>query len=277
MVAMKFKGQSVDFSEPKVMGVVNVTPDSFYDGGKIKDATGLISQVETMLKEGADFIDIGGYSSRPGAFVVSVEEERNRVIPSIELIVKKFPNVLISVDTFRAAIASDAIAAGAAFVNDISAGDDDPEMISTVARLGVPYVAMHKQGYSQTMQKNPSYRDAVSEIFKYLFDKVVELREAGVKEIIIDPGFGFGKNLEHNYSLLKHLEQFKKLGVPVLVGVSRKSMIQKVVGSSAEGALYGTISANTIALLNGADILRVHDVLPAKHAIAIVNQIKTAK
>jgi dihydropteroate synthase len=136
---------------------------------------------------------------------------------------------------------------------------------------------MHKQGYSQTMQKNPSYRDAVSEIFKYLFDKVVELREAGVKEIIIDPGFGFGKNLEHNYSLLKHLEQFKKLGVPVLVGVSRKSMIQKVVGSSAEGALYGTISANTIALLNGADILRVHDVLPAKHAIAIVNQIKTAK
>ncbi len=274
MAVMKFRGKSIDFSTPKVMGVVNVTPDSFYDGGKIKDDRTLLSQAERMLSEGADFLDVGGYSSRPGADFVSVDEERRRAIPAIEAILKKFPETIVSVDTFRAAIASDAIAAGAGMINDISSGDDDPEMFETVARLHVPYIAMHKQGNSKTMQKSPTYRDVVSEIFEYLNGKVLKLRAQGVQDVIIDPGFGFGKTLEHNYTLLKHLARFKEIGAPILVGVSRKSFIQKIVGSTAEGALYGTIAANVIALQNGADILRVHDCLPARHAIAIVSQVR---
>lgn len=271
---MKFKGKSVDFSKPKIMGVMNVTPDSFYDGGKIKDDRALLAQAEKMLLEGADFLDVGGYSSRPGADFVSVEEERRRVIPAIELILKNFPETLISIDTFRAAIASEAIAAGAAFINDISAWDDDPVMFETLVRLKVPYVAMHKQGTPQTMQKNPEYGDAVSEIFDYLSRKLAKLRALGLTDIIIDPGFGFGKTLTHNYSLLESLSRFKKIGAPILVGISRKSMIQKVIGAPAAEALYGSIAAETIAILNGADILRVHDVLPARHAIAIVSQLK---
>lgn len=274
---MKFKGQSIDFSCPKVMGVINVTPDSFYDGGRIKDDRMLLLQVEKMLNEGADFLDVGGYSSRPGASFVSLEDERTRVLPAINLVVKRFPKALISVDTFRAEVASEAVSAGAAFVNDISAGDDDPHMFSTISNLGVPYVAMHKQGHFETMQKNPSYEDVVSEIFDYLSKKISSLRSAGVENVIVDPGFGFGKKLEHNYSLLKHLGTFKKLEAPLLVGISRKSMIQKTVNCSADEALYGTIAANTVAILNGADILRVHDVLPAKHAILVADKVKVAK
>lgn len=274
MPVMKFKGKRVDFSEAKVMGVVNVTPDSFYDGGRIKDDRTLLTQAERMLSEGADFLDVGGYSSRPGAALVSVEEERRRAIPAISSILKRFPETFVSVDTFRAAIASEAIAAGAAFVNDISAGDDDPDMVAAVARLKVPYVAMHKQGTSGTMQKNPRYQNVVEDIFSYLSKKVASLEAAGINDIIIDPGFGFGKTLAHNYALLANLSRFSKIGRPLLVGLSRKSMIQKVVGASASDALFGTVAAQTIALLSGASMLRVHDVRPAKDAIAIVRELK---
>ena len=270
---MKFKDTDIDFATPKIMGIINMTPDSFYDGGKIKDDSTLLAQTERMLGEGADFLDVGGYSSRPGADFVSVEEERRRVIPTIELLVKNFPEAVISIDTFSAAIASEAIAAGSAFINDISSGDDDPQMFETVARLKVPYVAMHKRGSPKTMQAKPTYTDPISEIFEYLSNKLKALHVLGVHDVIIDPGFGFGKTREHNYMLLKQLNRFKALGVPLLVGLSRKSMIQKVVSAPADEALSGTIAANTVALLNGADILRVHDVAAARQAVAIVSEL----
>ncbi len=274
---MKFKDKEVDFSVPKVTGVINVTPDSFYDGGRIKDDRDLLEAAEKMLGEGADFLDVGGCSSRPGATEVSPEEEKQRVVPAIKRVARKFPEAVISVDTFRAEIAAAAISAGAAFVNDISAGDDDPEMFSTVAKLQVPYIAMHRQGKSATMQKNPTYQDVVGEIFSYLRDKVEKLRLLGIENVIIDPGFGFGKTLEHNYVLLKRLGEFKKIGAPVMVGLSRKSMIQRVLDVPADDALNGTTAANLLALLAGADILRVHDVKPAKEMIAIFGQFKKAK
>ncbi|MBU6390497.1 dihydropteroate synthase [Patescibacteria group bacterium] len=274
---MKFKDKEVDFSVPKVTGVINVTPDSFYDGGRIKDDRDLLEAAEKMLGEGADFLDVGGCSSRPGATEVSPEEEKQRVVLAIKRVARKFPEAVISVDTFRAEIAAAAISAGAAFVNDISAGDDDPEMFSTVAKLQVPYIAMHRQGKSATMQKNPTYQDVVGEIFSYLRDKVEKLRSLGIEDVIIDPGFGFGKTLEHNYVLLKRLGELKKIGAPVMVGLSRKSMIQRVLDVPADDALNGTTAANLLALLAGADILRVHDVKPAKEVIAIFGQFKKAK
>jgi dihydropteroate synthase len=266
------KGTLLSLRTPVVMGILNTTPDSFYDGGKFNSIQHALHQTEKMLNDGALIIDIGGYSSRPGAETVDIEEELNRVIPVIEKIHKNFPNAILSIDTFRAKVAKNAIDAGASIVNDISAGDDDPEMIATVGSLGVPYIAMHKQGTPKTMQQNPNYSNVTTEVLDYFIKKIPLYRAAGINDVIIDPGFGFGKNLEHNYSLLKNLAAFKMLDYPILVGVSRKRMINEVLNISAKDALNGTTVINTIALMNGANILRVHDVKEAAEAVKLLQR-----
>jgi dihydropteroate synthase len=266
------KGTLFSLKIPVVMGILNTTPDSFYDGGKFNSIEHALYQTEKMLNNGALIIDIGGYSSRPGAETVDIEEELNRVIPVIEKIHKNFPNAILSIDTFRAKVAKNAIDAGASIVNDISAGDDDPEMIATVVSLGVPYIAMHKQGTPKTMQQNPNYSNVTTEVLDYFIKKIPLYRAAGINDVIIDPGFGFGKNLEHNYSLLKNLAAFKMLDYPILVGVSRKRMINEVLNISAKDALNGTTVINTIALMNGANILRVHDVKEAAEAVKLLQR-----
>ncbi|MES2616595.1 MAG: dihydropteroate synthase [Bacteroidota bacterium] len=260
-------------NEPCVMGILNVTDDSFFDGGRYVAIDQALNRVEQMLKEGVDIIDIGGQSTRPGAIDVGVSEELARTIPVIEAISSRFPDAVLSIDTFRAEVAQKAVEAGVGIVNDVSAGDDDANMISTVSKLKVPYIAMHKQGTPLTMQNNPVYNDVTGDVLQYCAEKKWALKEAGIKDLIIDPGFGFGKTTEQNYRLLSHLEVFHSLNCPILIGVSRKGMIWKVLGSSPEQALPGTIAANTIALLKGVHIIRVHDVKAAKDAIAIVSQL----
>lgn len=254
---------------PKVMGILNTTPDSFFDGGKHNTVDNALLQAEKMLNNGADILDVGGYSSRPGAKDVSVDEELNRTTPIIEALHKEFPHTIISIDTFRAKVAKENIDTGAAIVNDISAGDDDPEMLAYISSASVPYILMHKQGVPKTMQQNPNYENVVNAVFNYLKNKVLHLKREGVKDIVIDPGFGFGKTVEHNYSLLKHLETFTILDVPILAGLSRKSMINKVLNIKAAEALNGTTVLNLLAIQNGANILRVHDVKEAKEAITL--------
>lgn len=270
MSTINCKGKLIDLSSPKVMGILNITPDSFFDGGKYSNQEAIISQVEKMLTDGATFIDIGAYSSRPGAKHISEEEELTRIIPVIQLLVKKFPNIIISIDTFRSTVAEHCIKNGACIINDISAGSLDPEMFSTIAKLQVPYIMMHMQGSPQNMQNNPTYTNITQEVLHYFSTKISELRALGVNDIITDVGFGFGKTINHNYELLKNLPLFKNLEVPMLVGISRKSMLHKPLNISAEEALNATTSANTIALLNGTNILRVHDVKEAIQAIKIV-------
>lgn len=266
-------GRLMDLSVPKVMGILNVTPDSFYDGRKFTTPSDILNQAERMLDEGADFIDVGGYSSRPGAENISKEEEINRVVPIIELIVKKFPTVLISVDTFRAEVARRAIDSGACIINDISGGDLDETMFETVAALRIPYVLMHMKGTPQTMTQLNSYENLLLEIISSLQSKINKLHQLGVKDIIVDPGFGFAKNIEQNFELLKKLDHLQILGKPILAGLSRKSMIWKTLKISPEGALNGTTALNTIALLNGASILRVHDVKEAKEIISLIGHL----
>ena len=268
------KGQLLSLQTPAVMGILNTTPDSFFDGGRFNSIDFALKQTEKMLNEGASIIDIGGYSSRPGADNIELQEELDRVIPLIEKITTTFQDVIISIDTFRAKVALDAVNAGASIINDISAGDDDPDMIATVATLSVPYIAMHKQGNSKTMQLNPKYDDVTTNVLDYFIKKVQLFREAGIKDIIIDPGFGFGKNREHNYSLLKNLAAFKMLDCPILAGMSRKRMINEVLNISSKDALNGTTVVNTIALLNGATVLRVHDVKEAVEAVKIVMNVE---
>lgn len=269
------KGQLIDLSKPKVMGVLNVTPDSFYDGGSYKDENTIISQVETMLNDGATFIDIGGYSSRPGADFVSEAEELQRVVPVVQLILKHFPETLISIDTFRSEVAKQTIEAGAALVNDISAGKLDENMIETVGKLSVPYIMMHMRGTPKTMQSQTNYNDLVKDIISYFGERIAEAHKAKINDIIIDPGFGFAKTLEQNYTLLNHLELLKLTDKPILTGVSRKSMIYKTLNTSAKEALNGTTALNMIALQNGASILRVHDVKEAMECITLFNQLKS--
>lgn len=264
------KGTLLSLETPLVMGILNVTPDSFYDGGKFYSKDSLLPQVEKMLQQGAAIIDIGGYSSRPGASEVSETDELSRVIPAIEQIIKQFPNTIISIDTFRALVAQQAVQSGASLVNDISAGDDDPLMLKTVAKLGVPFIAMHKKGSPQTMQLNPNYQDVTVEVLDYFIKKVKQCTDEGIVDIILDPGFGFGKTIEHNYSLLKNLETFKMLDCPMLVGVSRKGMIKNLLNISSDEALNGTTVLNTIALTKGAHILRVHDAKEAVEAVKLV-------
>ena len=273
-MTINLNGKLMDLSLPKVMGILNVTPDSFYDGGKFSSDKKVLDQVEKMILDGADIIDIGGYSSKPGAKEVKTKEEINRVIPTIELIKNKFSDIILSIDTFRSRVAQKAVQSGASLINDISAGELDSNMFKCVAELKVPYILMHMQGNPQNMQKNPSYKNVINEIVTDLSKKIFLARKAGIIDIIADPGFGFGKTQEHNFELLKNLSLFKNLEVPILVGVSRKSMLYKTLGISAQEALNATTSANTIALLNGASILRVHDVKEAVEAVKIVAEIR---
>jgi dihydropteroate synthase len=263
----------VEFDFPKVMGILNVTPDSFYDGGKLKNDLDILSRVESMISDGATFIDIGGYSSRPGANHISSEEEMSRVIPVIEKLINNFPESLISIDTFRSEIASRAIESGACMVNDISAGNMDSNMYATVAKYQVPYIMMHMKGTPQTMQKNPEYDDIIHDLINYFSNKLNHIRHLGINDVIIDVGFGFGKTIEQNFELLNDLDLFTSLDVPILSGLSRKSMLYNLLDISQNEALNATTSANTIALLKGTDILRVHDVKAAIEAIQIVNAL----
>jgi dihydropteroate synthase len=267
------KGNLIDLNSPKIMGVLNITPDSFYDGGKFKDSTTVITQVEKMLADGATFIDVGAYSSRPGAENVSETEELQRIVPIVDLLVNKFPEIVLSIDTFRAKVAKECIIAGAAMVNDISAGNLDAAMMHIVSQLKVPYVMMHLKGTPQNMQQNTTYDHLLKDILYYFSEKITDAHEKGIIDIIVDPGFGFSKNLAQNYELMQKLELFNITKKPILVGISRKSMIYKVLKSDAKNALNGTTALNTIALLKGANILRVHDVKEALECIKIVQQL----
>lgn len=265
-------GNLIDLSIPKVMGILNLTPDSFYEGSRFQEEKHILDQVEKMLADGATFIDLGGYSSRPGAVAISAEEESARVNPVVELLVKHFPEILISVDTFWAIVAKGAVDAGAVMVNDISAGRLDAAMMQTVANLKVPYIMMHMRGTPQTMKDLTDYGDLVQELLFYFSVKVAEARSLGINDLIIDPGFGFAKNISQNFELLQKLELFKTLELPVLVGLSRKSTIYKTLNTDADQALNGSTVLHTIALLKGASILRVHDVKEAVEAVKLVEK-----
>jgi dihydropteroate synthase len=263
------KGQLIDLSTPKIMGILNVTPNSFYDGGKFTLSENGLSQVGKMLEEGATFIDIGAYSSKPNAEFVSEEEERSRILPVVKSILKQFPDALLSIDTFRSEIAAVCIENGAAIINDISAGNLDEKMMEVVANYNVPYIMMHMRGTPQTMQSLTNYENIIKEIVFYFSEKVNKARSLGINDLIIDPGFGFAKTLEQNYEVLQNLELFKMLDLPLLAGISRKSMVYKPLGVTANEALNGTTVLNTIALSKGANILRVHDVKEAVECVKL--------
>ena len=269
------KGRLLDLNSPKVMGILNVTPDSFYDGGKYKDELEILNQVETMLNDGATIIDVGGYSSRPGAKEIKINEEIGRVVPVVELILNKFPETLISIDTFRSKVAQKSIVAGASIVNDISAGYLDNDMLSTVGKLGVPYIMMHMRGNPKTMQNQTQYEDLVKEVNSYFAERISIAHEHKIIDIIIDPGFGFAKTLEQNFELLNKFELLQIVGKPILAGVSRKSMIYKTLDTSSEKALNGTTALNMLALQKGAKILRVHDVKEAMECVTLFNKLHT--
>jgi len=266
-------GKLIDLATPKVMGILNCTPDSFYDGGKYKSESQFLSQVEKMLSDGATFVDVGAYSSKPNAEFVSEEEELNRLLPVIELVLKSFPDTIISVDTFRSKIAQSAIENGAAIINDISAGNLDEEMLETVAKLQVPYIMMHMKGTPQTMQTLTQYDNICKEMLFYFSERVGKARSFGINDIIIDPGFGFAKSLEQNYEVMQKLELFQMLELPLLVGISRKSMIYKTLETTAENSLNGTTFLNAISLQKGANILRVHDVKEAVESVKLFNKL----
>jgi dihydropteroate synthase len=273
-MTLNINGILLDLSKPKIMGILNITPDSFYDGGVYNSDNKILNQVEKMLLEGADIIDIGGYSSRPGAKELTIKQETDRIIPIIELIVKKFENVIISVDTFRSEIAKKAIKSGASIINDISGGEIDNNMYKVVGELKVPYVIMHMKGIPKNMQNNPKYDDIVNDIVRNLSYKIDLAKKAGILDIIIDPGFGFGKTLEQNFKILENLSFFKQLEQPIMVGVSRKSMIYKLLGISPKDASNGTTCLNSISLNNGANIIRVHDVKEAKEVVNLISFMK---
>lgn len=256
-----------------VMGIINLTPDSFYAQSRMEHEKQLLHACDEMLNDGASIIDIGGYSSRPGAPFVSEKEELDRVIPALSLLIKHFPEIILSVDTFRSTIARQSIAEGAAIINDISAGEDDIDMLSTIASLQVPYIMMHKRGTPQTMQQLTQYENVTLEIIDYFIQRIAIAKDLHIHDIIIDPGFGFAKNLEQNYTLLNQLDLFSILQKPLLIGLSRKKMIQQVIQSDAANALNGTSAANTIALIKGAKILRVHDVKAALECIKITSML----
>jgi dihydropteroate synthase len=268
------QGKLLTLQSPVVMGIINNTPDSFYDGGKYKSDKEILSHIEKMLSEGAAIVDIGAVSTRPGANPIDEKEEIAKLLPLIEASVKEFPEIILSVDTFRSGVAKAVVESGAHIINDVSGGNMDDKMFETVAALKAPYIIMHMQGTPSTMQKNPHYENVMDDLRMFFLDKISDLKQSGVNDIIIDPGFGFGKTVEHNYEILNNLEYFKAFDLPLMVGVSRKSMINKMLGTKPEDALNGTTVANTIALLKGADILRVHDVKEAVEAVKIVNALK---
>ncbi|MDX6181578.1 dihydropteroate synthase [Flavobacterium sp. Fl-77] len=267
------KAQLIDLSIPKVMGILNVTPNSFFDGGKYKNEEEIISQVDKMLSDGATFIDIGAYSSKPSAEFVSEEEEIKRIVPAIELILKHFPKALLSIDTFRAEVAKVSLESGAAMINDIAAGELDDKMFDVIAKYNVPYIMMHMRGNPQTMQSLTQYDDIVKEMLFYFSEKVKKARSLGINDLILDPGFGFAKTTDQNYEVLQKMELFNILELPVLAGVSRKSMIYKTLQTTAQEALNGTTVLNTVALTKGAKILRVHDVKEAVECVTLFSKI----
>lgn len=270
---MNCGGRLISFDKALIMGIINLTPDSFYDKSRQNSEISALKQAEKMLADGADILDLGAVSTRPGSAEISIDEELNRLLPSLKSIRKSFPESIISVDTWSAEVAKAAINEGADIINDISGGTMDTGMFETIAQLKVPYILMHIQGTPQTMQQNPTYNDVVNEVIDFLALRIQKLRLLDVADIIVDPGFGFGKTLEHNFTLLKHLEKFKILDCPILAGISRKSMITKTLNISAEEALNGTTVLNTIALMKGAKILRVHDVKEAVEAVKLTNYI----
>ncbi|HKJ78188.1 MAG TPA: dihydropteroate synthase, partial [Prolixibacteraceae bacterium] len=268
-------GELINFDAPVVMGIINVTPDSFYDGGKLSDEKVLLSLVEKMVKDGAAILDVGGISTRPGSSIISTKIELERLLPAVKAIRKEFPEIPVSIDTFRSWVAVRVIdEIGPIIVNDISGGTLDSKMFETVGKMKVPYILTHIQGKPQTMQEAPQYDDVIKDISNFLSEKVKRLTKLGVHDVIIDPGFGFGKNLDHNYELLNRLDSFKVFQVPVMVGLSRKSLVCKALKVNPENALNGTSVVNTLALLGGADILRVHDVKEAFEAIKIFEALK---
>lgn len=267
-------GRLLSFSPPAVMGILNLTPDSFFDGGKFTDTRRMLRHTGEMIKVGATIIDIGAQSTRPGSKLISEKEELKRLIPALEILLKKFPEMIFSVDTFRSSVAKAAINSGAHIINDISGGTMDKKMFTVLGKLQVPYILMHIIGTPQTMQQNPRYKNVVTEVIDFLQKRIYRLRKEGVKDIIIDPGFGFGKTLQHNLILLNHLHEIRLItGCPMLVGISRKTMINKILGTTPAEALNGTTVMNTIALSKGADILRVHDVKEAAEAVTIYQSI----
>ena len=268
------KGNLIDLSTPKIMSIVNTTPDSFYDGGQYNTIEKALQKVEVDISNNATFIDIGGYSSKPNAAHVTEEEELKRTIPVIEAILKSFPEAVISIDTFRGKVAKEAVDAGAALINDISAFELDKEMINTLKTYKVPYILMHMLGTPQNMQNNPSYKNVVKDIIQFLSNKIKELKIFGIHDIIIDPGFGFGKTLSNNYELIANLKYFSALKHPLLVGVSRKSMIYNLLDINSLESINGTTALNMYSLLNGANILRVHDTKEANECIRIFNEIQ---
>ena len=271
---LNFGNKSLNFHKPLVMGILNLSPDSFFVGNHNNTIDGLIKQTGKMLDEGAKIIDVGAVSTRPGAKLISEEEELNRLLMVLPELIKNFPKVVYSIDTFRANIAKKIIKAGADMINDISGGTMDDEMFETIASLQVPYVMMHIQGTPQNMQNDPKYENVVSEIEQFFINQINKFEKLGFSKIILDPGFGFGKTVENNYEILKNLKSFSKLGFPLLAGISRKSMINKVLGTTPKTALNGTTILNTIAILNGAKILRVHDVKEAVEVIRLCEQVE---
>ena len=274
--SLNVNGRLLDLSTPQVMGILNVKPDSFYAGSRSRTEAEIAARACQILDEGASIIDIGAYSSRSNAEHISPEEEMQRLRTGLEILNRNHPDAIISVDTFRAEVARQCVEEyGAAIINDISAGEMDEQMFPTVARLNVPYIMMHMQGTPQNMQKEPHYENLLKEVFMYFARKVRQLRDLGMKDIILDPGFGFGKTLEHNYELMAHLEEFGIFELPLLVGVSRKSMIYRLFGATPQEALNGTTVLDTVALMKGADILRVHDVREAVEAVRLIEKLKS--
>lgn len=274
MTSINCKGKLIDFKIPKVMGILNVTPDSFYDGGSYKNEKDILAQAEKMLNDGATFIDVGAYSSRPGAQDISVEEECARLIPVVNLVLKNFPDVLLSIDTFRSKVAQEAVNAGAALINDISAGFLDEAMLTTISNLQVPYIMMHMRGTPQTMKNLTEYEDVVHEVIFYLSERVAAARALGINDLIVDPGLGFAKTVAQNFELLNVTEKLQVLELPILIGLSRKSMITKTLGVDSNSALNGTTALNMIALQKGASILRVHDVKEAVQTVRLHQALK---
>ncbi|MCF8246592.1 MAG: dihydropteroate synthase [Saprospiraceae bacterium] len=271
------RGRLLDLSSPIVMGILNLTPDSFFDGGQYETQSAMLHQVEKMLNEGAAILDVGGISSKPGAVLISEEEELARVLPALQVILREFPDAVISVDTFRAKVAVESVAAGASIVNDIYAGRFEENMLETIAKLGVPYIIMHMQGEPANMQKAPDYEDVTKEVLHFFIKKMGQLRALGVKDIIIDPGFGFGKTVAHNYQLLNNLHVFRMTDLPILAGISRKSMICRVLNVPPAAALNGTTALHMVALQQGARLLRAHDVKEAVEVIQIWKQLEQVK
>lgn len=276
MNSINCKGKLLNLDEPVVMGIINATPDSFYEGHLKLQPEGILSLAGKMINDGAAILDIGGLSTKPGSKPIPIPEEIDRVVAVIESVHKRYPDVILSVDTYNSKVAKAAVAAGASIVNDISGGNSDGEMLATVAALQVPYICMHMQGTPANMQNNPVYNDVVKEVLDFFIFKTAECKKAGINDVIIDPGFGFGKTIQHNFQLLKNLSLLGLVDKPILAGLSRKSTIYKTLGVTVDEALNGTTVLNTMALLNGASILRVHDVKEAKEAITLYNAYKKA-